>query len=127
MPIKTENKNRYPKNWNEISHYIRVVRAQGKCEFCGVENYSIGFWMRDKFIKIENSHQGEMDELDAIAAGYKIIKIVLTTAHLDHIPENCDESNLKALCQRCHNRYDVKHRKHTRHETKNKGVLFINF
>ena len=24
--------------------------------------------------------------------------------------ENCDPSNLKALCQRCHNRYDAKMR-----------------
>jgi len=31
----------------------------------------------------------------------------LTVAHLDHTPENCADDNLKALCQRCHNRYDM--------------------
>ena len=35
-------------------------------------------------------------------------------AHLDHTPENCSDDNLKALCQRCHNRYDAEHRKQTR-------------
>jgi 5-methylcytosine-specific restriction endonuclease McrA len=34
--------------------------------------------------------------------------VVLTVAHLDHQPENCaDPENMKALCQRCHNRYDA--------------------
>jgi hypothetical protein len=32
---------------------------------------------------------------------------VLTVAHLDHTPENCADENLKALCQRCHNTYDM--------------------
>ena len=34
-------------------------------------------------------------------------KVVLTVAHLDHIPENCGDDNLLAMCQRCHNRYDM--------------------
>lgn len=34
-------------------------------------------------------------------------KIVLTVAHLDHKPENCDDANLLHLCQSCHNRYDA--------------------
>lgn len=33
--------------------------------------------------------------------------VVLTVAHLDHVPENCADDNLKAMCQRCHNRYDA--------------------
>ena len=37
----------------------------------------------------------------------RIVKIILTVAHLDHSPENCTDENLKALCQRCHNRYDA--------------------
>lgn len=31
--------------------------------------------------------------------------------HMDQYPENCADENLRALCQRCHNRYDVKHRR----------------
>lgn len=43
----------------------------------------------------------------------KLVKVVLTLAHLDHDAStgNHDESNLKALCQRCHLRYDGNHRR----------------
>jgi hypothetical protein len=44
----------------------------------------------------------------------KAAKCVLTVAHLDHQPENCAEDNLRAMCQGCHNRYDVPHRRQTR-------------
>lgn len=40
----------------------------------------------------------------------RIVRIVLTVAHLDHQPENVGDDNLAALCQRCHNRYDAKMR-----------------
>lgn len=36
------------------------------------------------------------------------IRIVLTVAHLDHNPANNAPENLRALCQRCHLRYDQK-------------------
>ena len=48
MPIKQENKDRYPSNWHEIRERIRQ-RAKNKCEWCGVSNYSIG--ARDKYGK----------------------------------------------------------------------------
>jgi hypothetical protein len=41
-------------------------------------------------------------------------KVVLTTARLDHRPENCKADNPKAMCQRCHNSYDRHLRKLTR-------------
>lgn len=44
----------------------------------------------------------------------KFAYVVLTITHLDHTPEHCDPDNLRALCQRCHNRYDAEHRKETR-------------
>jgi hypothetical protein len=40
--------------------------------------------------------------------GYSV-KIVLTIAHLDHVPEHCDDDNLKAMCQKCHLKYDAEH------------------
>lgn len=90
MPIRPENKARYPKNWQEIRAKI-LERADNKCEFCGIPNYTIR----------ENGS-----------------KVVLTIAHLDHVPEHCDPSNLRALCQKCHNKYDAEHRKHTRAMTR---------
>lgn len=32
MPIRPENRDRYPKDWPEISRRIRFERAQGRCE-----------------------------------------------------------------------------------------------
>ena len=90
MPIKAENKARYPANWKEIRAAI-LERANNKCEFCGIENYTI----RDNGSKV-----------------------VLTIAHLDHTPENCTPENLRALCQKCHNTYDAKHRAQTRKAVK---------
>jgi len=94
MPIKPENKARYPKNWKEIRAQI-LQRAGNRCEFCGVENYSMRV----------NPKTG------------KEVKIVLTIAHLNHKPEDCRTENLRALCQRCHNQYDAKHRAGTRKKT----------
>lgn len=79
MPIKPENKKRYPANWKEIRKDI-LARANNRCEFCGIPNYTIK----------ENGS-----------------KVVLTIAHLDQTPENCDYNNLRALCQKCHNTLDA--------------------
>ncbi len=107
MPIQPHNKRRYPKNWKQIRQQIQE-RAGDACEGCGVKNHAVG--ARDK-------HGGWHDE-DAIHHlnsddGYalfgdfpKMIRIVCTTAHLDHTPENCDPANLRFWCQRCHLNYD---------------------
>jgi len=110
MPIKKENKNLYPKNWKEIREHIRL-RADDKCEWCGVVNYS---WINSKTRKIQLQ-----DEENSI-------QVICTTAHLDHNPENCQDENLSFLCQRCHNRYDAPHRLKTRRNAKLKLQLSLN-
>ena len=87
MPIKPENKSRYPKNWKEIRARI-LERANNRCEFCGVENHSYRYNPKTR----------------------KDAYIVLTIAHMNEVIEDCSDENLKALCQRCHNRYDAKSR-----------------
>lgn len=108
MPIKAENKKRYPKNWRWIRMAI-LNRAGNRCEgspafpLCQAEN--------------GKPHPDTQS------------RVVLTIAHLDHQPENCDglekypiglivqpytetpkeRSNLRAWCQRCHLKYDAKH------------------
>ena len=91
MPIRPENKGRYPKNWKEIREQI-LERAGNRCEFCGVENHTYRL----------NEKTGKM------------AYIVLTIAHMNEVIEDVRPENLRALCQRCHNRYDVEHRKQTR-------------
>lgn len=115
MPIRPENKKLYPKNWKQIRKDI-LQRANNKCEFCGVDNYSEGYRDKDgNFIKSEGMQQ-EADTLD----GEKIIRIVLTIAHLDHDPQNNDYNNLRALCQRCHLRHDIE--QHRQNRIKNKKL-----
>ena len=48
-------------------------------------------------------------------------RVVLTVAHLDHDPGNSDPANLRAWCQRCHNRYDAPHRRKNAARTRAKG------
>jgi len=48
----------------------------------------------------------------------KPVKVILTIAHLDQDPTNNKRSNLKALCQLCHNRLDAPHRAKNRKANK---------
>ena len=83
MPIKKENKHRYPprREWLKIRESI-LSRAQHCCEFCGVKNYTIR----------------------------KNARIALAVAHLDQCPENNQFDNLAALCQKCHLDHDRPYR-----------------
>lgn len=112
MPIKPENKARYPADWPAIRAAI-LQRAGNRCEWpgCSVVNHAVGYWQGASFIKI--CMKDEADSLDVEAAdladGFKVIEIVLTVAHLDHTPENCAPDNLAAWCQRHHLAYDLPH------------------
>ena len=83
MPIKAENKSRYPSDWALRSRFIRFYRAKNKCEWCGAEN--------------RQPHPVTGSE------------VILTCAHVfDKRPENASLLNLAALCQRCHLNHDRK-------------------
>ena len=107
MPIRPENKSRYPKNWKTEIRPMILKRANNRCEFCGVENHTYRL----------NPKTGKM------------AYIVLTIAHMNEVIEDCYDGNLKALCQSCHNRYDAAHRAETRKHTKamKEGTLELNF
>lgn len=45
-------------------------------------------------------------------------RVVLTVAHLNHTPEDCDDNNLKAMCQGCHLHYDIDHHQQTAQRTR---------
>lgn len=108
MPIRPENKKLYPKNWKQISEYIRFERADNKCEICGLPNYA--------YVNSKTRELCTKDEDNSV-------KIILTVMHLDHDPTNNDYSNLKAACQKCHNSYDAEHRKQNRRKNKLKDQL----
>ena len=116
MPIRPENRHRYPPDWKAISLRIRKERAKDRCEQCGAPNGQIiarGMYEHEGYYMLERGdvYDANTGERVGIARGSEFpanyIKVVLTVAHLDHTPENCADDNLKALCQRCHNRYDA--------------------
>jgi ribosomal protein S14 len=106
MPIKPENLNRYPANWRQVREKI-LARAGNRCERCGLPNGVIGY--REKggaFMPL--ARKGfRVDYIQSLHPDKRVFQIVLTVAHLDHVPENCKPKNLKALCQKCHLRHDA--------------------
>jgi hypothetical protein len=60
------------------------------------------------------THEGRCPNRQGAPAYGTGSKTVLTTAHLDHTPENCDPANLRAFCQACHLHYDRDHHAETR-------------
>lgn len=115
MPIRPSEKARYPKNWKEISLRIRK-RSHGRCE-------CLGECGRQHTVGIKNARCWEWngDKAKAFKG-----KVVLTVAHLNHKPEDCRNKNLKAMCQRCHLRYDSKHHQKNAKATRErkKGPMF---
>jgi 5-methylcytosine-specific restriction endonuclease McrA len=119
VPIKPENRNLYPRDWQAIRAEV-LARAEDKCEGCGAPNhtwidrYSDGRWSAN------------------IDCSMPSVWIVLTIAHLDHDPTNNgapgNRPNLAALCQRCHNRHNAKtraaHARATRREKLAEKELF---
>lgn len=140
MPIKPENRGRCPKEWPEIRQRI-LRRACNRCEACGIANGALGArngsgkWLSaeplgEKGLRLEWPKPGDIAwcESDHGRMRTKIVRIVLTIAHLDHTPENCADDNLRAWCQRCHLAYDHEHHQRnaaeTRHRRKAVGELF---
>lgn len=88
MPIKPENRDKYPKNWAYLRATV-LFRAGNRCE--GLPPFP-----------------------DCRAVNYRRhpvtgSKVVLTIAHLTH-DESCDDIELlRAACQRCHLTYDAAH------------------
>lgn len=103
MPIRPEMCDRYPANWPTISLYIRFDRAQGRCECrgeCGAKPHE----------------EGRCNAGNGLPHPLTGSKVVLTVAHRDHDPANCDPTNLTAMCQRCHLAYDAEqHRAQASH------------
>lgn len=89
MPIRPENRSRYPKTWASVVRPAILTRADDRCE--GSPAYP--------------NCRADNGAPHPVTGS----KVVLTIAHLDHTPENCEPSNLRAWCQRCHLTYDAPH------------------
>jgi len=126
MPIRPENRDRYPDNWKSEIRPRILERAKHKCEQCRAPDRTViarGEGNDADTYMLEHGEVFHADTGDYIGLcrgsefdGRPVV-VILTVSHLDHAPENCDDSNLRALCQRCHNRHDAPHRAITRQRT----------
>ena len=149
MPIRPENRARYPKDWPQIRAAI-LERAGHRCEHrdaighrCHARHRELGYWreadlwrLPDGFDHLQRRvwkwtplphalRESGVDRPMTIASRegpLKIVRIVLTIAHLDHTPENCRPENLAAWCQRHHLAYDHVHHQTTAQATRRARV-----
>lgn len=116
MPISAENRKRYPPDWRSIRAAI-LKRAHSMCECegeCGIDHKAES----EAVMLPDPSHR--CYERNGRKHSVTEARVVLTVAHLNHTPEDCRPENLRAMCQRCHNRYDVKHRQATAATTRHR-------
>lgn len=115
MPIRPENRARYPADWPKISLAAKQ-RAGWRCVECGVRHLSWGYREADgTFVELpqrplrEAGHRKPPFRLRCDDGRVlDVIEIVLTTAHHpDPDPANCAPENLKVWCQLHHNRADA--------------------
>ncbi len=117
MAFKKEN---YPPYWKMFSEYIRFERAGNKCERCGAKNGYLKFYSDffDGGFYIIDADERSIRNIEYAlklngVKKYRISKIVLTVAHLDHARGVCrckktygfkcaKPSHVRALCQSCH-------------------------
>lgn len=121
MPTKASL---YPKDWKAVSHFIRKTRAGGRCECageCGLHRTTPG--------------PRRCVERDGEPAKWARGKVMLTVAHLNAKGGPCrcaplcsNPDHLKAMCNRCHLRYDAPmhqlHASETRLKRTGQGTLF---
>ena len=120
MPIRPENRSRYPKNWQQIRAQVQA-RSGDKCEGCGVSNGVYRITHGDGLEEVTDNVLIVNDA--ATVYGAHVARIVLTVAHRDHQPENNDPANLAHWCQRCHNRYDAPTRARNRKARRVQALL----
>jgi hypothetical protein len=128
MPIAREHRWLYPIDWRELSAVIRFGRAKGRCEHCrrphGRDVLHLGngvWWDEDASRWRDGRGRGVRllpapDDLSRAQPGFvgiappsqfRVTRVVLATAHLNHDPGDNRPCNLAALCQRCHMRHDA--------------------
>ncbi len=93
----------YPVSWTEQSKIAAYKKANYRCQHCGLISGK-------KYMEVSPSAFVEADEhmlRSAEITGERVLHIVLTVCHVNHLTLCCVASNLLVLCQGCrlnHNR-----------------------
>lgn len=131
MPISPDRMARYPggsirsAEWLAIRERI-LERAGDRCEQCYAPNNKLIYRVGDLYMLEDGSLHGAIDGAFAGVGRVtdmpkgRYVQVVLTIAHLDQDETNNADDNLRALCQRCHNRHDHAHRQANAAKTRRK-------
>jgi hypothetical protein len=114
MPIRPELRSFYTgAAWAELTHWIRFVRAGGRCERCSrphgqkIRHLPDGRWFDAEHNIWRDGRGGTAAWPDLFEQGtVRTHRLWLSTAHLDSNPANNDPANLAALCPVCHLNHD---------------------
>jgi 5-methylcytosine-specific restriction endonuclease McrA len=99
MPI---DYSKYNPLWKEKIRPEILKRDNYKCVKCSAQHKSKGYRDQNNIF-----HECDQFQIDwAKRNNIKIIRIILTVAHLDHDRTHDEYSNLASLCQRCHLNHD---------------------
>lgn len=128
MPIAPEHRWLYPIDWRELSALIRFKRAGGRCERCArphghtVKHLGNGTWWDDDICSWRDGRGKRLrstslpdtlgsDQLTLAGIApprlYRVTRVSIASAHLNHDPGDNRLRNLAALCQRCHMIHDA--------------------
>lgn len=141
MPIRPELRKFYGPHWKKVIRPRILARAGDKCENCAAPNHTtvlraFAWWTPANATSTAFWATGGQPLQELPWAGPGIpptirgfpfhdrmhwTGIVLTVAHLNHIPGDDRDENLKALCQWCHLDHDKDHHKATRATRKDAG------
>src|SRR4051794_33579247 len=111
MPIKPELRWYYPIDWPQVNHWVRFVRAKGRCQACGRPHGEtvrhlgdVRWWEAKQQAWRDGRGRKVPSPVPTEDTPVRMAKVVLVAAHLDHDPAHCGRKyrNARALCQRCH-------------------------
>lgn len=92
----------YHPDWAWIREQI-LDQADRRCEWCGLAHDSYAVVIDGRWVPIaEWLDAGGWD----VFGSPRVVRVLLTIAHLDHDHRNDEPGNLRALCQRCHLGHD---------------------
>lgn len=125
MPIRSELKHFYSREWRTVTRPRILARAGNRCEQCGVPNHA-KVWRRilsgrtwwSRYATRWRDARGVLATPPRYPDSERRIRIVLTIAHLNHTPGDDRDENLRALCQWCHLNLDQGHHRESRQARK---------
>jgi hypothetical protein len=130
MPIPKTLRKFYGATWRKETRPRILARAKFACEMClKPHNTDVIVRSRDGmqyWVKVggrvwRNCH-GEIQVRPPVGGSEpRLIRNILTVAHLNHVSGDDRDDNLKALCCWCHLNFDRVHHKETRATRKDLG------